>query len=221
MACRRRITFDRFGVASGQQTGIRSRVAGERESKRPGGAGALDRRARGPLGLRGLLCGAFLAVAAVAFGAVALAAGFAVVFDFAVDFVVAFAGASAVAVVAFSAAAASARAVLDSAARALPAAVWAPLALSALPAAMRDLAAFAACALLVVFVTRVDVWTWAPPVAALNFSVRRDLRRAAAFGWIAPALAARSSAAWASARAVAATAGSLPLCVAASSALAT
>jgi hypothetical protein len=99
-------------------------------------------------------------------------------------------------------AAASARAVFESAARALPAAVWAPFALSALPAAIRLLAAFAAWALLVVFVTRVAVWTWAPPVAALNLSVRRDLRRAAAFGWIAPDLAARSSAAWAAARAV-------------------
>ena len=45
------------------------------------------------------------------------------------------------------AAAASARAVLLSAARALPAAVWAPLALPALPAAMRALAAFWAASL--------------------------------------------------------------------------
>ena len=105
-------------------------------------------------------------------------------------------------------AAASARAVFDSAARALPAAVWAPLALSAFDAAMRLLAALAAWALLVVLVTRVDVWTWAPPVAALNLRVSRDLRRAAAFAWIAPVLAARSSAAWASARAIAAVAGS-------------
>jgi hypothetical protein len=41
----------------------------------------------------------------------------------------------------------------------LPAAVWAPFALSALEAAIRLLAAFTAWALLVVFVIRVDVWT--------------------------------------------------------------
>ena len=99
------------------------------------------------------------------------------------------------------AAAASARAVLLSAARALPAAVWAPLALSALPAAMRALAAFAAAALPVVLTTRPPTWTWAPPRAALTLRVRRDLRRAAAFGWMAPALAARSSALSASRRA--------------------
>ena len=73
---------------------------------------------------------------------------------------------------------------------------------SALPAAIRALAAFAAWAFEVVLTTRPEVWTATPPVAALNFRVRRDLRRAAAFGWIAPALAARSSAACASARAV-------------------
>ena len=89
---------------------------------------------------------------------------------------------------------ASARAVLLSAARALPAAVWAPLALADLPAAMRALAALAAAALLVCLVTWPDVWTCAPPRAALTLRVRRDLRRAAAFGWMAPALAARSSA---------------------------
>ena len=99
------------------------------------------------------------------------------------------------------AAAASARAVLLSAARALPAAVWAPFALPALPAAMRALAAFAAAALPVVLTTRPPVWTCSPPSAALTLRVRRDLRRAAAFGWIAPTLAARSSALSASARA--------------------
>ena len=99
------------------------------------------------------------------------------------------------------AAAASARAVLLSAARALPAAVWAPLALPALPAAMRALAALAAAALPVVLTTRPPVCTWAPPSAALTLRVRRDLRRAAAFGWMAPTLAARSRALSASARA--------------------
>ena len=98
-------------------------------------------------------------------------------------------------------AAASVRAVLLSAARALPAAVWAPFALPALPSAMRVLAAFAAAALPVVLVTLAPVWTWAPPRAAFTLRVRRDLRRAAAFGWIAPAFAARSSALSASARA--------------------
>src|SRR6185369_15669230 len=179
--------------------------------------------ARSPLGLRGLLAGAFLAGA---FLAVALgAATFVVVFGatLALAVVVDLAGAAAastVPVVASAFAAASARAVFESAVRALPAAVWAPFALSALPAAMRLRAAFAAWALLVCFVTRPEVWTWAPPVAALNFSVRRDLRRAAAFGWIAPAFAARSSAAWATASAAAASAPS-PLFVAASSAFAT
>ena len=41
----------------------------------------------------------------------------------------------------------------------------------------------------------------APPMAAFILRVRRDLRRAAAFGWIAPAFAARSSADSASVRA--------------------
>jgi hypothetical protein len=149
---------------------------------------------------------------AVVFGLAAVLAG---------AFAAGFSVVAVVAVSAFAAAAASARADFDSAARALPAAVWAPLALPALPAAIRDFAAFAAWALLVCFVTRPDVWTWAPPVAALNFSVRRDLRRAAAFGWIAPTFAARSSAAWASASAIAAASGSLPSWVATSSAFAT
>ena len=99
------------------------------------------------------------------------------------------------------AAAASARAVLLRAARALPAAVWAPLALPALPAAMRALAALAAAALPVVFTTRPPDCTCSPPRAALILRVRRDLRRAAAFGWMAPTLAARSRALSASARA--------------------
>ena len=112
----------------------------------------------------------------------------------AVAFVVGF-GVSVVAALAVEAAAASARAVFETAARALPAAVWAPLALLALPAEMRAFAAFAAWAFEVVFTTRPEVWTATPPVAALNFRVRRDLRRAAALAWIAPVLAARSRAA--------------------------
>jgi hypothetical protein len=61
-------------------------------------------------------------VAALAFGAVVVLAGAAV----------------STAPVVWAFAAASARAVFDSAARALPAAVWAPFALSARPAAIRD-----------------------------------------------------------------------------------
>lgn len=101
---------------------------------------------------------------------------------------------SAAAASAAFAAAASARADLLSAARALPAAVWAPLALTDFPAAMRALAAFAAAVLPVALVTRPEVAACVPPRAALILIVRRDLRRAAAFGWMAPALAARSSA---------------------------
>jgi hypothetical protein len=100
------------------------------------------------------------------------------------------------------AAAASARAVLLRAARALPAAVWAPFAFADFPAAMRALAALAAAALPVCFVTRPPAETEDPPRAALTFNVSRDFRRAAAFGWIAPTLAARSSAESASMRAV-------------------
>src|SRR5919108_2355243 len=59
---------------------------------------------------------------------------------------------------------------------------------------MRALAALAAAALPVCFVTRPPVETDAPPSAALILRVSRDLRRAAAFGWIAPDFAARSSA---------------------------
>ena len=55
--------------------------------------------------------------------------------------------------VAAAAAAASARVDLLRAARALPAAVWAPLALSALEAAIRALAAFCAAALPTVLAT--------------------------------------------------------------------
>ena len=60
----------------------------------------------------------------------------------------------------------------DSAARALPAAVWAPLALTALPAAMRALAAFAAAAL------PVDLATW-PPSRPAPADGRVDLAREA------------------------------------------
>ena len=95
-------------------------------------------------------------------------------------------------------------------ARALPAAVWAPLALPALPSAIRVLAALAAAALPVVLVTLAVVWTWAPPRAALTLRVSRDLRRAAALGWIAPALAARSSELNAAARASAGSPSSSP-----------
>src|SRR4029079_8041692 len=93
------------------------------------------------------------------------------------------------------------RAVRLSAARALPAAVCAPFALSAFEAAMRALAAFWAAPLLVVFAAPRPWPAAVPPTAALTFRVRRDLRRAAAFGWIAPAFAARSRALSASASA--------------------
>ena len=93
------------------------------------------------------------------------------------------------------------RAVLLSAARALPAAVWAPFALSAFEAAMRAFAAFWAAPLLVVFAALRPWPPAAPPTAALTFRVSRDFRRAAAFGWIAPAFAARSRALSASASA--------------------
>ena len=109
--------------------------------------------------------------------------------------------------------AASERAVFDSAARALPAAVWAPFALTALPAAIRALAALRAAALPVLLATRPPATTWVPSIAALTLITRRDLRRAAAFGWIAPALAARSSAEMASLSEVATSA--LSGCVAA------
>ena len=115
---------------------------------------------------------AFFGAALVVFAAGALAA----VLAGATSAVAALASAAALA------AAASARAVLLSAARALPAAVWAPFALPALPAAMRALAALAAAALPVVLTTRPPVWTCSPPSAALTLRVRRDLRRAAAFG---------------------------------------
>jgi hypothetical protein len=141
---------------------------------------------------------------AVVFVAVALVAGFDARVEAAVD-----ALSAALAWAAF-AAAASARAVLLSAARALPAAVWAPLALVDLPAAMRALAAFAAAALPVTFVTRPGPVTCVPPRAALTLIVRRDLRRAAAFGWMAPAFAARSSADSASIRATVVASASAP-----------
>ena len=153
------------------------------------------------------------ALAAVALAAVALAAGFvaaafagAFVAAVAARLVAAFAaglavvGSAAAAAALAAPAAASARLVLDSAARALPAAVWAPFALSALEAAIRAFAAFCAAALPMVFAARDEVVP-APATAAFTVRVRRDLRRAAAFGWIAPTFAARSSAliAWMSA----------------------
>ena len=79
-------------------------------------------------------------------------------------------GRARVALAAAAAAAASARAVLLSAARALPAAVWAPLALPALPAAMRALAALAAAALPVVLTTRPPVWTCVPPSGGVDLA---------------------------------------------------
>jgi hypothetical protein len=117
---------------------------------------------------------AFVAVDGL--GADAFVAGFFVAAALAVDVfaVDAFAVGSAVVVVALAASAASARADFETAARALPAAVWAPFALFALPSAIRVLAAFCACAFEVVFTTPAEVWTAAPPVAALNFRVRRD-----------------------------------------------
>src|SRR5688572_28566771 len=66
---------------------------------------------------------------------------------------------------------------------------------------MRAFAALAAAVLPVTFVTRPDVVVAVPPSAAFTLIVRRDLRRAAAFGWMAPAFAARSSADSASMRA--------------------
>ena len=129
------------------------------------------------------------------FAVLALAAGFAA--GAAVDAAAAAAGAVVP----------SDRVVRDSAARALPAAVWAPLALTALPAAMRALAALAAAALPVVFATWPPATTVVPPTAALIFRTRRLLRRAAAFGWMAPVFAARSRAEMAS---LSATATSLP-----------
>ena len=145
---------------------------------------------------------AFVVFAAEAFFAAgAFFAG--VVFAAARGFAAAGGGASTAEV----AAAPSVRVVFVSAARALPAAVWAPLALSALDAAIRALAALAACALLVVFAAWAPVRAVAPPSAWLTWRVRRDLRRAAAFGWIAPDFAARSSALSASSRA---TLASLP-----------
>src|SRR5207237_2965353 len=86
-----------------------------------------------------------------------------------------------------------------SAARALPAAVWAPFALSALPAAIRAFAAFWAWARLTVFAR--PAAPAALPATPLMARARRDFRRAAWFGWIAPTFAARSRALIALARA--------------------
>ena len=99
------------------------------------------------------------------------------------------------------------------AALAFPAAVWAPFAFSALPAAMRALAALAAAAVPVVLVIFAAVWTVAPPIAAATFRARRDLRRAAVFGWRAPTLAALSSALMASARATVASPSAWPVAI--------
>jgi hypothetical protein len=128
-----------------------------------------------------------------------------------------FAGAESVAVADASAeaAAASFRDDRESAARALPAAVCSPFAFVALPAAMRAFAALAAaerptwrCGLAVAV-------SDSPPSAALARRIWRLLRRAALFGWMAPTLAALSSAA--AARATAArVASASPLAAAAS-----
>ena len=149
---------------------------------------------------------ALAAVVVVDLAAVVLVAAFAA--GLAAALAGAFAGAlvvvgAATASVVAAACAVSARVDFDSAARALPAAVWAPLALTALPAAMRALAALTAAALPVDLATWPAVTTDDPPTAALTLRARRDLRRAAAFGWIAPALAARSRAEIASLRRVA------------------
>lgn len=96
---------------------------------------------------------------------------------------------------------ASARADLLRASRAFSAAVWAPFPRLAFAAAIRAFAAFAAAAVPVVFAVRAAVWTTSPARAAFTFLARRDLRRAAAFGWIAPTFAARSRALTASAKA--------------------
>ena len=95
------------------------------------------------------------------------------------------------------------------------AAVWAPFALPALPAAMRAFAAFWAAALPVCLATCAPAVTCVPPSAALTLRVRRDLRRAAAFGWMAPAFAARSSALSASTRAAVGSIVDVPVVVAA------
>ena len=137
-----------------------------------------------------------LALAAVVFFSVALLA----VVDFAaVDF-----SAASVAAAAGSAAAVAvaSRDVLESAARALPAAVCSPLAFDALPAAMRALAALVDCALLVWRAALPVLMVASPPSAALILSISRLLRRAAALGWIAPALAALSNAETASMSAI-------------------
>ena len=99
------------------------------------------------------------------------------------------------------------------AAFAFPAAVWAPLAFAALPAAMRALAAFAAAAVPVILVILAAVWTVAPPIAAATFRARRDLRRAAVFGWRAPTLAALSSALMASASETVASPSTWPVAI--------
>lgn len=88
----------------------------------------------------------------------------------------------------------SPRVVRDSAARALPAAVCSPFAFVAFDAATRARAAFAAAARPVVRPGLVIGTSDSPPNAALSFSISRLLRRAAAFRWMDPFRAARSSA---------------------------
>ena len=157
------------------------------------------------------------------FGA-ALEAAFAV--DFAVDFALALVAAALLAGFAFVAvvaplsaalasaalaAAASARAVLLNAARALPAAVRARLANVDYAASNPQMPAYEAAFYNVEEVNRLEPVVCVPPSAALTLIVRRDLRRAAAFGWMAPAFAARSSAERASIRALVVASASAPL----------
>jgi hypothetical protein len=90
------------------------------------------------------------------------------------------------------------RALRARAVRAFSAAVWAPLALAAREAAMRALVARAAALPPLAFLAAVV--TGRPARAALTLRTRRDFLRAAALGWIAPTLAARSRALIASLR---------------------
>lgn len=92
--------------------------------------------------------------------------------------------------------------VFASATRALPAAVFGPASWRAFEAATLARAALAAAALPVAR-TLPPASTGTPPSAAVTLRASRLFRRAAAFGWIAPVLAARSSADIASASATA------------------
>ncbi len=78
---------------------------------------------------------------------------------------------------------------------------------------MRALAAFAAAAVPVVLVDLAPAWTSAPPSAAPTIMARRDLRRAAALGWMAPILAALSSAENASASETVASPSARPVAI--------